>query len=58
MTGTSVVQWLRLCASTARDTGSILGWRNMVLNAIGGDEKKRGVALKYSGQKLEEIGKH
>ena len=58
MTGTSMVQWLRLCASTARDRGSVPGWRNMILHAIGGDEKKKGVALKYSGQKVKGLGQH
>ena len=53
-----MVQWLRLCASTARDRGSIPGWRSMILHAIGGDEKKKGVALNYSGQKVKGLGKH
>jgi len=30
----------------------------MILHAIGGDEKKKGVDLKYSGQKVEGLGKH
>ena len=53
-----MVQWLRLCASTARDRGSIPGWGSMILHAIGGDEKKKGVALKYIGQKVKGLGKH
>ena len=46
-----MVRWLRLCASTARDIGLIPGWRNMILHAIGGDEKKKGSGFKVQWAK-------
>ena len=37
-----MIQWLRICASTAVGTGSILGWRNMIPHATGcGQEKNQ-----------------
>ena len=49
--GTSlVVQWLRLCASTARGMGSIPGWGTKILHALqcGQKKKKKMLALLYN----------
>ena len=36
-----MVQWLRLCAPSSENTGSIHGWGTKILHAIQYDQKKK-----------------